>query len=349
MRRQRQIVGAIGARADRRVAARVERLEGGRGLVDPDHFADLDAIADVDADALAKLEEAREAGDAIVRHRDLDNGAAHARRRQIPDSPCDPPLEALERRQRGVGASVDHADDARSLDRLLQRRFGLRGLGRDAVESARHVDQSGHLAHRIDVRALHRALNDSIARELEDRRRRLVRHDPGIFGPYQRGARVNRKQPYRSDLPSVLGDHSVGGDRQWPRRPVDEDRSAARIQDRVAVQRAQRSRFVDAGAAVTGVSRSARRLDAEPAVALDGEIERVVGLHQPSGASGHDSPSRSRRNRASRRRSWPFPFRTTRRSPGSRPYSCWRRCQRWFPVVVAALPGPRRRHKVRFA
>ena len=115
MRRQRQIVGAIGARADRRVAARVERLEGGRGLVDPDHFADLDAIAHVDADALAKLEEAREAGDAIVRHRDLDNGAAHARRRQIPHSPCDPPLKALERRQRGVGASVDHADDARVL------------------------------------------------------------------------------------------------------------------------------------------------------------------------------------------------------------------------------------------
>ena len=84
-------------------------------LVDPDHFADLDAIADVDADALAKLEEAREAGDAIVRHRDLDDGAAHARRRQIPDSPCDPPLEALERRQRGVGASVDHADDPRVL------------------------------------------------------------------------------------------------------------------------------------------------------------------------------------------------------------------------------------------
>ncbi len=59
VRRQRQIVGAIGARADRCVAARVERLERRRGLVDPDDFADLDAISDVDADALAKLEKAR--------------------------------------------------------------------------------------------------------------------------------------------------------------------------------------------------------------------------------------------------------------------------------------------------
>ena len=115
MRRQRQIVRAIGARADRRVAAGVERLERGRGVVDPDHFADLDTVADIDADALAELEKARQAGDAIVRHRDLDDGAAHARRRQIPDSPRDPALEALERRQRGVGASVDQADDPRVL------------------------------------------------------------------------------------------------------------------------------------------------------------------------------------------------------------------------------------------
>ncbi len=113
MRRQGQIVGAPGARADRRVAARLERLERGRGLVEPDHFADLDAVSNIDADALAKLEKARQAGDAIVRHRDLDDGAAQARRRQIPDSPCDPPLEAFELRQRGVGASVGQADDPR--------------------------------------------------------------------------------------------------------------------------------------------------------------------------------------------------------------------------------------------
>ena len=115
MRRQRQAVGAKGARADRRVAARVERLERGRVVVNTNDFADLDAIAHVDADALAELEKARQAGDAIVRHRNLDDGAAHARRRQIPHSPRDPPLEALERRLRGVGASVDQADDPRVL------------------------------------------------------------------------------------------------------------------------------------------------------------------------------------------------------------------------------------------
>ncbi len=115
MRRQRQVVGAMGAGADRCFAARVERLERRRGFVDPDHFADLDAIADVDRDALAQLEKARQTRDAIVRHRDLDDGAAHARRRQISHSPRNPPLEALEGRQSSVGASLDQADDPRVL------------------------------------------------------------------------------------------------------------------------------------------------------------------------------------------------------------------------------------------
>src|ERR1700722_16996099 len=66
MRRQRQGFGSIGAGADRHVAARVERLEGGRGIVDPEHFTNLHAIADIDTNPFAELEEAREAGDAIV-------------------------------------------------------------------------------------------------------------------------------------------------------------------------------------------------------------------------------------------------------------------------------------------
>src|ERR1700733_14772649 len=66
MRRQRQRLSAKGARADRHIAARVERLERGGGGVDPDHFANFNAIADIDADAFAELEEARQAGHAIV-------------------------------------------------------------------------------------------------------------------------------------------------------------------------------------------------------------------------------------------------------------------------------------------
>ena len=114
MRRQRQSLGAKGARADRRIAARVERLKSGRAIVDPDHFADLHPIADIDADALAKLKEARQAGDAIVGHRDFDDAAAHLCEWKIPQSPRDLMLEALERRK-NVGASVGHADDPRAL------------------------------------------------------------------------------------------------------------------------------------------------------------------------------------------------------------------------------------------
>src|ERR1700722_7597937 len=114
MGRQRQRLGAKAACADRHVAARVERLEGGRGVVDPDHFADLNAIADIDADALAQLEEARQAGDAIVGHRDLDNEAAHLRQWQSPQSSREPLFEALKRRQ-NARASVAHADAPRAL------------------------------------------------------------------------------------------------------------------------------------------------------------------------------------------------------------------------------------------
>src|ERR1700722_17166929 len=109
MRRQRQRLGAKGPRADRHVAARVERLERGRGIVDPDHFADLNAIADIDADALAEFKEARQAGDPIMRRRDFDDGTAHARRRKSPQSLRDLLFEALKRPQ-NVGASAGHAD-----------------------------------------------------------------------------------------------------------------------------------------------------------------------------------------------------------------------------------------------
>jgi hypothetical protein len=47
----------------------------GPSVVDPDHFANLNAVADIDADALAQFEESDEAATPIVGHRDLDNEA----------------------------------------------------------------------------------------------------------------------------------------------------------------------------------------------------------------------------------------------------------------------------------
>src|ERR1700677_327764 len=114
MWRQRQGLGPEGARADGHVAARVEWLQRGRGIVDPDHFANLNAPPDVDADALAQFEEARQAGDAVVRHRDFNDGAAHPRHWRRPQSLGDLLFEALERRQ-SVRASAGHADAPRAL------------------------------------------------------------------------------------------------------------------------------------------------------------------------------------------------------------------------------------------
>ena len=114
MRRQRQGLGSKGARADRHLATRVERLERGRGIVDPDHFADLDAIADIDADALAQFKKAGQASHSIVRCRDLDDGTAHTRGRKRLQSLRDPLFQTLKRRQ-NVRIGVRHADAPRAL------------------------------------------------------------------------------------------------------------------------------------------------------------------------------------------------------------------------------------------
>ena len=42
----------------------------------------------------------------------------------------------------------------------MQRRFGLRGLGRHAVKRARHFNELRHLANGIDVRTLDGALHE---------------------------------------------------------------------------------------------------------------------------------------------------------------------------------------------
>jgi hypothetical protein len=116
VRRQRQIVRAIGASSDCRVAVRIERFERGRGVVDPDDFPDLNAIADVDADTLAQFEKARQARHAIVRHRNLDDDAADSCRLQIPQSPRHALLQTLERwHGGGSGTCGNHWDDPRVL------------------------------------------------------------------------------------------------------------------------------------------------------------------------------------------------------------------------------------------
>src|SRR5579872_3793873 len=114
VRRERQSLGAKGARADRRVAACIERLERGRPIVDPDDLTDLHTVADIDADALAELEKARQARDAIVGRRDLDDAPARSRKRKVAQSARDPLFEPLERRKK-LGTSLAHADDPRAL------------------------------------------------------------------------------------------------------------------------------------------------------------------------------------------------------------------------------------------
>ena len=78
-------------------------------------------------DAFAKPEKARQAGDAVVRHRHLDHGAAHLRHGRWRN----PHATRRSRRSSGAGAPERGSImlTPKSLDRVLQRRLGLRGLG----------------------------------------------------------------------------------------------------------------------------------------------------------------------------------------------------------------------------
>ncbi len=105
---------------------------------------------------------------------------------------------------------------------------------------------------------------------------------PEFSRPFQIGVRVDGEKADRADLPASLTDHAVGRDGQRPGGAVDQDRRAAYVEDRIAVQGSQHPGFVDAGAPVAGVGPSRRRLNAKPAVALDREIQRIVGLDEPA-------------------------------------------------------------------
>ena len=96
------------------------------------------------------------------------------------------------------------------------------------------------------------------------------------------------EQADRPDLPSVLGDHSVGGDGQRSSCAVEEDGRAASVKDRVAVQSAQGSGLVNLSPAVTRIRHPLWGLDSKPAVALNGEIKRIVGLYEPAEAPRYE-------------------------------------------------------------
>ncbi len=119
---QRQRVGPVGARADCSVAARVERLQRDGAVLDPHDFAKLLAIAYVDGDAFAQTKEARQPGDAVVRHRNLRHDAAHPRAGQGFRGPGELAFQPIERVEALAGRSDANVHAATPFSILMTRR-----------------------------------------------------------------------------------------------------------------------------------------------------------------------------------------------------------------------------------
>ena len=81
-----------------------------------DSFADLNAIADVDADALAQPQKARQARNAIVRHRNLDDDASATLKPF--DARCDAAIGARAYRTDNLSLSPDKTWKGRVVDAL---------------------------------------------------------------------------------------------------------------------------------------------------------------------------------------------------------------------------------------
>ena len=137
MRRQRQILGAEGAGADAGVASGVEGLQRDVAALDAHDLAELGAAVDVEGDAFAELEEARQSGDAIMRTSRLRS----PRRRRAPARRFLRPQATRLRGDRGRSMSqsagpfhltkpAGSAGGAERLDRVRQR--GLRFRDRRA-------------------------------------------------------------------------------------------------------------------------------------------------------------------------------------------------------------------------
>ena len=154
------------------------------------------------------------------------------------------------------------------------------------------------------------------------------------------------KRPIRADLPAFLRHHPVGGDRRRPAVGIEQHLAAAGIEHGIAVERLQLAGRVHLHAPVARESlappASARR---QPGVALDRDIERIVGLGRPRPVPGKCSPCRSRRTPSAVRRFSTARSRMRRPGRGTRRYSCWRCCWQPSRAASARRSRPTSRHR----
>ena len=214
---------ATGSRRGRRaapiagVAARVERLQRDRAAVDPHDLADLGAAADVEADAFAEPQEAREPGDAIVRHRDLGHDAADPDRLQEFGAPGQLGLKPIERvhalairrclRSEAVAASIrDQPLEPSVLIASVMRRFGLFGTRAVTPSKARvTVDQLASFPSiGLTLEPSTKPWATPLAVKSRTGGRRLVGNDAGIVVARQLRVVVDRVEAERADLRAVL-------------------------------------------------------------------------------------------------------------------------------------------------
>jgi ATP synthase alpha/beta family, nucleotide-binding domain len=86
--------------------------------------------------------------------------------------------------------------------------------------------------------------------------------------------------PSSPDLPTVLIDHAVGRDRRRGAAPVESDRRAANVENRVALERLQRPGIGEPHTSVAGIDDARRSVDREEAVALHGDVEWIARRDQ---------------------------------------------------------------------
>ena len=99
--------------------------------------------------------------------------------------------------------------------------------------------------------------------------------------------------PSSPDLPTVLIDHAVGRDRRRGAAPVELDRRAANVENRVALERLQRSGIGEPHASVAGIDDARRSVDREEAVALHGDVEWIARRDQGA-RTARDEPGSGR-------------------------------------------------------
>ena len=164
------------------------------------------------------------------------------------------------------------------LDGVLQRRLRTFSRRRNALEGARHHDELRHFKHRIDVGPLDKSLRHAIVGEVEFGGGRLVAHDAGIIVAFQLGAVVEREDADGPDLTALLRDHSILRDGRRPGVRIEQDARVACVEHRIAVDADEHAGLFHVHAAILRVDGSVRRLQRQPALPLDGDVERILGL-----------------------------------------------------------------------